>query len=71
MMMMMMIVIGSSQFFMVSSRPRIKLSKPVQLNKGQFKQMKIILKTAAHISNMVLDFLIHFDSTRGRVSGSW
>ena len=56
---------------MVSSRPRIKLSKPVQLNKGQFKQMKIILKTDAHISNMVLDFLIHFDSTRGRVSGSW
>ena len=63
-------VVESSQIFMVSSRPRIKLSKPVHIIKNQFKQMKIILKTDVHISNMVLDFLIHFDNTRGRVSGS-
>ena len=55
---------------MVSSTPRIKLSKPVHLNKSQFKQMKIILKTDVHILNMVLDFFIHFHSSRGRVSGS-
>ena len=55
---------------MVSSRPRIKLSKTVHLNKSQLKQMKILLQTDVHISNMVLDFLIPFDSTRGRVSDS-
>ena len=55
---------------MVSSRPRIKLSKPVHLNKIHFKQMKIILQTGVHISNKVLDFFMHFDSTQRQVSGS-